>query len=52
MKVEGIHLLMVDYFAGRASQKETDELTAWCAQSVENEQEFAKMKAMTSVGKH
>lgn len=46
MKVEGIHLLMVDYFAGRANQQETEELMAWVGQSVENEQEFAKMKAL------
>lgn len=46
MKVEGIHLLMVDYFAGRASQQEIVELMAWVGQSVENEQEFAKMKTL------
>ncbi len=46
MKVEGIHLLMVDYFAGRASQQEIAELMAWIGQSVENEQEFAKMKTL------
>lgn len=46
MKVEGIHLLMVDYFAGRASQQEIAELMAWVGQSVENEQEFAKMKTL------
>lgn len=46
MEVEGIHLLMVDYFAGRASQAETERLMVWVGQSTENEQEFAKMKAL------
>lgn len=46
MKVEGIHLLMVDYFAGRADQQKTDELMAWVGLSTENEREFAQMKLL------
>ncbi len=46
MEVEGVHLLMVDYFAGRANQQEIDQLMTWVGQSAENEQEFTRMKAL------
>jgi transmembrane sensor len=46
MEVQDIHLLMVDYFAGRAGKQDTDRLMSWVSLSAENEREFARMKAI------
>lgn len=46
MRLEDLHLLMIDYFAGRASQEEVDQLMDWVKQSAENGQELSRMKTL------
>lgn len=46
MEIQDIHLLMVDYLAGRASKEDTERLMQWVGQSKENEKEFSKIKAI------
>lgn len=46
MEVKEIHLLMVDYLAGRADKEDVEKLEHWVGQSKENEDEFDKVKAI------